>query len=128
MYHPLSLEELAFLTGRSLSAFKREFRVRYAEPPATYLRRRRLKRACELLRRTDLRVADVAYTTGFRDAAAFSKVFARAYGVSPAGVAGGRSALPSPGTLPAPRKPPHQTSDPAHPGSAPAPCRIRPAR
>lgn len=47
------------------------------------IRRMRIKRAVELMERTDLRVSDIAYETGFRDPAYFSRVFREQVGVSP---------------------------------------------
>lgn len=51
--------------------------------PAEYVRRRRLERACELLRETRLPVTAVAAQAGIGDYNYFSKVFRARYGVSP---------------------------------------------
>ena len=83
LFNPLSTEELATLAGLSLSSFKREFRRVFGQPPATYIRQRRLERAATLLRRTDQRVTDIAYACGFSELAHFSKVFQKTYGQSP---------------------------------------------
>jgi len=83
LYNNLSNEELALLTRMSLSGFKRTFRQKYQCPPARYIRQRRLEQAAKLLRRTELRISDVAYDCGFQDLANFSKTFNREYGVSP---------------------------------------------
>ncbi|MEL7159363.1 MAG: AraC family transcriptional regulator [Bacteroidota bacterium] len=88
LYQNLHLEELATLTHLSLSSFKREFKRQYACPPARYIRQRRLERAAQLLRTTDLRVSDVAFDCGFNDLAHFSKTFLKAYGKPPSKMRG----------------------------------------
>lgn len=89
LYNNLSTEELALLAGMSLSSFKRAFRKQYQASPARYIRQRRLEQAAKLLRRTSLRVSDVAYDCGFLDLAHFSKSFSKAYGKSPSAYRGG---------------------------------------
>ena len=83
LFHNLSLEELASICNLSLSSFKREFAKHYDCPPARYIRKRRLEKAAQLLRATELRVSDIAYDCAFQDLAHFSKVFTKEYGVSP---------------------------------------------
>ncbi len=83
LFNNLSLEELAHLTGMSLSAFKRAFAQYYQCPPARYIRQRRLEKAARLLSRTTLRISEVAFEAGFQDLAHFSKAFQKFYGKSP---------------------------------------------
>jgi AraC-like DNA-binding protein len=47
------------------------------------IRRMRISRALELMEQTDLRVSEIAYETGFRDPAYFSRVFREQIGVTP---------------------------------------------
>lgn len=51
--------------------------------PKQYLTELKLKKACGLLRSTQLPVNVVAESLGFEDALAFSRVFKKAFGVSP---------------------------------------------
>ena len=83
LYENLNIEELAHLTGMSLSSFKRTFGKTFGVAPATYIRQRRLERAAKLLRRTAQRISDIAYDCGFQDLAHFSRTFQRIYGASP---------------------------------------------
>jgi AraC-like DNA-binding protein len=83
VYTRITLEELAQLSGLSLSSFKREFKKYYELSPAKYFKKRRLERAAKLLTNTELRVSEVAYDCGFNDVAHFSKSFQTAYGVNP---------------------------------------------
>lgn len=80
---PISLDELAYLSGRSLSSFKREFQDIYGEPPARWIREKRLSKAQQMLRSSSLSVADVAYSLGFENPTHFSRIFKQQYGYAP---------------------------------------------
>lgn len=80
---PVSLNDLAYMAGRSLSSFKRDFQVIYNVSPAQWVRERRLKYAMHLLTTTDMDVSDVCYETGFESTAHFSRTFKEFFGVSP---------------------------------------------
>lgn len=80
---PISLDELAYLSGRSLSSFKREFLDIYGEPPARWIRERRLSKARQMLQTSQMSVADVAYSLGFENPTHFSRIFKRQFGASP---------------------------------------------
>ena len=80
---PISLDELAYLSGRSLSSFKREFQNIYGEPPARWIREKRLSKAQQMLRSSSLSVADVAYSLGFENPTHFSRIFKQQFGYTP---------------------------------------------
>ena len=80
---PISLDELAYLSGRSLSSFKREFHDIYGEPPARWIRSKRLLKAHEMLSSSSLSVADVAYSLGFENPSHFSRIFKQQFGYAP---------------------------------------------
>ncbi|MFD2614429.1 helix-turn-helix domain-containing protein [Paenibacillus gansuensis] len=82
--NPVSLNDLAYLSGRSLSAFKRDFQAIYnTTSPVRWIRNRRLDIAKEMLLHTSLSVTDVCFSTGFESLAHFSKVFKERFGVAP---------------------------------------------
>ncbi len=83
LYHNLGLEDLAGLCNLSLSSFKRAFTKAYGCPPAGYIRQKRLEKAAQLLKVSELRISDIAFDCGFSDLSHFSKSFHKAYGVSP---------------------------------------------
>lgn len=83
IFNNLTLEELAALTGLSLSSFKREFEKQYQSSPAKYIKKRKLDQAAKLLKGTDLRISAIAYDSGFNDLAHFSKSFQKVFGTSP---------------------------------------------
>lgn len=80
---PISLKELAYLSGRSLSSFKRDFQGIYGEPPAKWIREKRLLKARQMLQSSRMSVADVAYSLGFENPTHFSRIFKQRYGLSP---------------------------------------------
>ena len=80
---PISLDELAYLSGRSLLSFKREFQDIYGESPARWIREKRLSKAQQMLRSSSLSVADVAYSLGFENPTHFSRIFKQQYGYAP---------------------------------------------
>lgn len=81
--NPVSLNDLAYLSGRSLSTFKRDFQAKYHTSPLKWIRNRRLDKAEKLLLETTLSVTDICYSTGFENITHFSKVFKIQFGVSP---------------------------------------------
>jgi AraC-like DNA-binding protein len=82
-YSNITLEELAQLTNMSLSTFKREFRKIYGAPPASYIRKTKLRKALDLMGSTDLRATEIAYECGFNNISHFSKTFKQVFGASP---------------------------------------------
>lgn len=81
--NPVSLNDLAYLYGRSLATFKRDFQAIYNTSPLKWLRNRRLLKAKELLAETDLSVTDICFSSGFENIAHFSKVFKEKFGLPP---------------------------------------------
>ncbi|WIV17438.1 AraC family transcriptional regulator [Paenibacillus polygoni] len=81
--NPVSLHDLAYMSGRSLSTFKREFQATFHTSPLKWIRNRRLDEAKKMLLVTTLSVTDICYTIGFENIAHFSKVFKLRFGLSP---------------------------------------------
>ncbi|MEO3405000.1 AraC family transcriptional regulator [Mucilaginibacter sp. CAU 1740] len=80
----LSVERLAYLTGRSISGFKRDFFKEYGSTPAKWLQEKRLTEAHYLLTDKRMRVTEVYADLGFEDLSHFSFVFKKRFGLSPA--------------------------------------------
>lgn len=80
---PASVEDLAYLSGRSLSSFKRDFRAIYHDTPAHWIREHRLNKAREMLESTKMTVADICYSLGFENPTHFSRIFKDRFGVAP---------------------------------------------
>lgn len=79
----LDLDQLAALAGISKFHFQRTFKATYGISPAEYLSRRRLERAQDLLRATNLTVTEVCHAVGFSSLGSFSARFRELVGESP---------------------------------------------
>ncbi|MEO5891458.1 MAG: AraC family transcriptional regulator [Ferruginibacter sp.] len=90
--NPLSLHQLAVLSGRSLSSFRRDFLAIYNMPPSQWIRQKKLEKSKELLVSTTMTVTDICYTTGFENIAHFSRIFKSQFGCPPSGYRMGRLA------------------------------------
>ena len=80
---PIGLEELANVSGYSLSHFKTRFREETGYTPANYINGRKMEKAKELLERTDQSVTEIAYGLGWSTSNYFCTVFRRMTGMSP---------------------------------------------
>lgn len=82
MYN-LSLAQFAQLTGRSVSAFKREFKEYYQSTPGRWLTQKRLNYARLLLETSNRSVSEIVFDSGFENLSHLSRIFKERYGVSP---------------------------------------------
>lgn len=80
---PLSMSELARLSGRSLSAFKRDFESHFHTSPGHWIRRKRLEHAHFLLRNTGKNVSEVSMEIGYESVSHFIKAYKQQYGATP---------------------------------------------
>jgi AraC-like DNA-binding protein len=80
---PLDLDALARTAGMSKFHFLRCFAAEYGETPMQYVCRRRIERATDLLRATNLTVTEVCMLVGFTSLGSFSTRFRELVGVSP---------------------------------------------
>jgi AraC family transcriptional regulator len=83
---PLRLADLAAVAGVHPAHFGRAFRQAFGEPPAAYLRRRRLEWARTRLLAPEVSLAEVALEAGFCDQGHFTRAFRKATGLTPAQV------------------------------------------
>jgi AraC-like DNA-binding protein len=80
---PLDLDGLAAAAGVSKYHFLRCFAATYGRTPALYLAERRIERAQDLLRATNLTVTEVCMLVGYSSLGSFSSRFRQLVGVSP---------------------------------------------
>jgi transcriptional regulator GlxA family with amidase domain len=80
---PLDLTALAAAAGLSKYHFLRCFAAEYGETPMQYVSRRRIERATDLLRATNLTVTEVCHLVGFTSLGTFSRRFTELVGTSP---------------------------------------------
>jgi AraC-like DNA-binding protein len=79
---PLSLDELASVACMSKYHFLRQFKAAYRITPMEYVSQRRIERAQDLLRATNLTVTEVCFAVGFSSLGSFSSRFRALVGES----------------------------------------------
>jgi AraC-like DNA-binding protein len=79
----IDLGMLASVAGLSVHHFAREFKQSAGVTPHRYLTQRRVERAREMLARTDLSLAEIAYATGFSDQGHLARHFRLMLGTTP---------------------------------------------
>lgn len=82
----VELKRFAYLTGRSLATFKRDFEKIFHVSPSRWLLQKRLQEAHYLIREKGAAPADVYLEVGFQDLSHFSFAFKKMFGVSPSKV------------------------------------------
>jgi AraC-like DNA-binding protein len=83
LFQPLSLEELAKLSGRSLASFKRDFQQQYQSAPKKWINDQRLEHAKMQLQHSNKQVSEVAMECGFENIPHFIRIFKQKYGTTP---------------------------------------------
>lgn len=79
----VDLDTLARIAGLSKYHFLRLFRNTYGRTPGAYLSERRVERAQDLLRSTNLTVTEVCFAVGFSSLGSFSRRFSEVTGETP---------------------------------------------
>lgn len=82
----VSIARLAFLTGRSLSAFKRDFKTIFDEPPGHWLLKKRLHEAYWLMDKKGQKPSDIYLELGFESLSHFSVAFKKMFGLVPTAI------------------------------------------
>ncbi len=83
LYSNLSIEEFAYLSGMSLSTFKRMFKKTFNDSPKKYIAKMKLEKASKLLASKEYRISDIAYDCGFDTISTFNRTFKTYFGKSP---------------------------------------------
>jgi AraC family transcriptional regulator, exoenzyme S synthesis regulatory protein ExsA len=77
------LKHFAYLTGRSLSTFKRDFEKIYHTTPSKWLVRKKLEYAYSLLKQRKIKSTEIYLEAGFKDYSHFLFAFKKAFGMTP---------------------------------------------
>ena len=80
---PLTLDDLAAVACMSKYHFVRLFKATYGVTPMEHLSQRRIERAQDLLRATNLTVTEVCFAVGFSSLGSFSARFKAIVGETP---------------------------------------------
>ncbi len=79
----ITLEQLADISHLSSYHYLRSFKKAFSKTPFQFLTDVRLKRACKLLRDTDLSIASVTTECGFENESSFIRLFKRKFKTTP---------------------------------------------
>ena len=79
----MPLEKFGYLTGRSLTTFKRDFHKIYNNTPQRWLTQKRLELAHYQLTEKNKKPVDVYLETGFENLSHFSYAFKKQFGLTP---------------------------------------------
>lgn len=82
MYN-LTVPQFARMAGRSVSAFKKEFREYYHTTPGRWLTDKRLEHAKQLIAGSKKTIGEITFDSGFKNLSHFSRIFKEKFGVSP---------------------------------------------
>ncbi len=82
MYN-LPMEKFGYLTGRSLTTFKRDFKKAFNTTPQRWLTQKRLELAHYQFTEKKKKPVDVCYETGFENLSHFSFAFKKHFGYAP---------------------------------------------
>ena len=80
---PITIDGLSHQASLSRYHFIRAFRAVFRQTPHQYLITRRIQKAKELLRTSDLPITEICAEVGFESLGSFSTLFAKLVGLSP---------------------------------------------
>ncbi|GAB4449427.1 MAG: AraC family transcriptional regulator [Anaerolineae bacterium] len=80
---PGQLDDFAAQAFMSRSHFSRKFHEKTGFAPFDYFIRLKIQKACELLETSDMSVAEISYSLGYRDPYYFSRLFKKVMGQAP---------------------------------------------
>jgi AraC-like DNA-binding protein len=80
---PLRVEELARMSSLSEYQYEKRIKKVFQMTAGQFITKTRVEAACELLRSTDKKIADVAIECGFYDQSAFTRQFKSTTGLTP---------------------------------------------
>lgn len=81
--HDYTVEQMAKESGVSPSSLKKYFDLVYGSPISEYVRQKRMERACQLLRQTDMSIGDVAEEVGYAHQGKFGGAFKKYANLTP---------------------------------------------
>jgi AraC family transcriptional regulator, exoenzyme S synthesis regulatory protein ExsA len=79
----MPIEKFAYLTGRSLTTFKRDFKKAFSTTPQKWLTEKRLELAHYQLSKNGRKPVDIFFEVGFENFSHFSYAFKKHFGHSP---------------------------------------------
>lgn len=80
---PFKIKDYAYLTGRSVSTFRRDFKEQFDTTPKKWLKKKRIEKAIALLELRKSSVTQLAFDVGYENISYFIKEFKGQIGLSP---------------------------------------------
>ncbi|HHB79527.1 MAG TPA: AraC family transcriptional regulator [Saprospiraceae bacterium] len=80
---PLAIADYAYLSGRSVSSFHRDFKRLYNQSPKKWLIERRIEKAIQLIDQKEWSITSLAFEVGYKNVSHFIKAFRQKVGISP---------------------------------------------
>ncbi len=87
MVNMFNIEKLGYLTGRSLTTFKHNFKRAFNNTPQKWLTQKRLEPAHNQIAERKVKPIEACYETGFENLSHFSFAFKKQFGYAPTEVA-----------------------------------------
>lgn len=97
---PLTIDDLSREVALSPYYLIRAFRHIYRQTPHQYLMARRIAKAKELLRNSDLSITEICAEVGFESLGSFSTLFSKVVGISPRAYRANSRPIHSPNYIP----------------------------
>lgn len=79
----MTMEKFGYLTGRSITTFKRDFKKTYNTTPQKWLTQRRLELAHYMISEKHKKPTEVIFEVGFENLSHFSFIFKKQFGYAP---------------------------------------------
>jgi AraC-like DNA-binding protein len=84
----MTMEKFGYLTGRSLTTFKRDFKKSFGTTPQKWLTQKRLELAHYQIREQNRRPSEVYAEVGFENLSHFTSAFKKYFSYTPTNVSG----------------------------------------
>jgi AraC-like DNA-binding protein len=85
----MNIDKFGFLTGRSLTTFKRDFKKAFKTTPQKWLTQKRLELAHYQLAEKNRKPVEIYYETGFENLSHFTYAFKKHFGYTPTAIKSG---------------------------------------
>ena len=79
----ITMDDVLRYVGYSQSHFSTVFKKKTGQSPLAYFNHLKVQHACELLKKTDLKINQICYKVGIEDSLYFSRLFSKTMGMSP---------------------------------------------
>lgn len=80
---PITLKQLAKVAYLSPFHFQRSFKAAYEQSPLQFITHLRLKKACQLLKHSNIPIQDIVVKCGFENASSFVRLFKKRFQQTP---------------------------------------------